>query len=111
MRLGSGEHYGWEQPRSVELVGVFPGPELDREFALLRVPEGAKGGPLAVMVRPRVGRLEPWREPARGERIQLQAWQLSGDDAELLELATELGEIERWAPPKPAPDLWLWVEG
>ena len=111
MRLGSGEHYGWEQPRTVQLVGVVDGAELAREFALLRVPEGAKGGPLDVMVRPRSGRTEPWREPRTGERIQLQAWELSEEQAALVELAIELDEAERWTPPKPNPDLWLWVEG
>lgn len=111
MRLGSGEHYGWERPRTAQLVGVLDGPELAGEFALLRVPEGAKGGPLDVMVRPRTARVEAWREPRRGERIQLQAWELSEEQAALLELAIALDEAEPWVPPKPSPDLWLWVEG
>lgn len=111
MRLGSGEHYGWERPRTVSIGGVFDGAELPSEFAWLRVPEGVKGGPLDVMVRLRTGRLEPWREPRQGERIQLQAWELGEEQAALLGLAIELDELEPWTPPKRNPDLWLWVEG
>lgn len=103
MRLGSGEHYGWEQPRTVSVMGVLDGPNGPGEFAWLRVPEGAKGGPLDVVVRPRVG--EPrWREPAPGRRIDVAAWVL--DEEQVLEL--ELGATS-WQPPKQAPDLWLWV--
>lgn len=111
MRLGSGEHYGWERPRTVVLVDVLDGPAFAGEFARLRVPEGAKGGPLEVVVRPRTGRSEPWRAPRQGERIQLQAWQLDDEQAELLDLAATVGEVEPWMPPKRNPDMWLWVEG
>ncbi len=111
MRLGSSEHYGWERPRTVSVGGVFDGAELAGEFAWLRVPDGAKGGPLDVMVRLRTGRVEPWREPQQGERLQLQAWELGEEEAALLGLAVELDETEPWTPPKRNPDLWLWVEG
>lgn len=111
MKLGSGEHYGWERPRMVMLVEVLDGADLDAEFARLRVPEGAKGGPLEVVVRPRTGRREPWRVPRPGERIQVQAWQLDEEQTMLLDLAAESGEVEPWTPPKPNPDQWLWVEG
>ena len=111
MRLGSSEHYGWEHPLTVVIVEVRDGPSLDGEFARLRVPEGAKGGPLDVMVRLRVGAIVPWRKPARGEQLQVQAWQLSRDQAELMDLESELGEAAPWMPPKPHPDQWLWVEG
>lgn len=111
MRLGSGEHYGWDKPRTVVLVDVRDGTQLEGEFARLRVPAGAKGGPLEVMVRLRVGRTEPWRAPVQGERIQVEAWHIDTDAAELLDLEVELGERSSWAPPKRNPDLWLWVEG
>ncbi|MBG6239321.1 hypothetical protein IWX78_002300 [Mycetocola sp. CAN_C7] len=111
MKLGSGEHYGWDRPRTVVFVDVRDGVELECEFARLRVPAGAKGGPLEVMVRLRVGRIEPWRAPDPGERIEVQAWQIDEDQAELLDLETELGEAGRWTPPQRNPDLWLWVEG
>jgi hypothetical protein len=106
MRLGSGEHYGWEQPRTVVVVDVYDGPERAGEFAWLKVPEGAKGGPLDVMVRPRVG-AAAWREPAPGGRIDVAAWVLDADDVDEL----RAGGGGRWAAPKPAPDLWLWVAG
>ena len=105
MRLGSGEHYGWEQPRTVAVVAVFDGDRGPGEFAWLQVPEGAKGGPLDVMVRPRVG--EPlWSEPQPGRRVDVGAWVL--DEEQLLELQEGLTS---WRPPKPAPDWWLWVSG
>ena len=105
MRLGSGEHYGWETPRTVSLMAVVDGDHGSGEFAWLRVPEGAKGGPLDVMVRPRVG--EPlWRKPQPGRRVDVAAWVL--DEEQLLEL--ESGSTS-WRPPKPAPDMWLWVSG
>ena len=111
MRLGSGEHYGWEHPRTVRLLDVRDGTELEGEFARLRVPDGAKGGPLEVMVRLRIGRIEPWRVPRQGEQIQLQAWEIGRDESELLDLEAELGEVSPWTPPTRNPDLWLWVEG
>lgn len=111
MRLGSGEHLGWERPRTAELVDVVAEGAHPGEFAQLRVPAGAKGGPLDVMVRERVSPTRPWRRPARGERMQVQAWVLDADDAAVRALAVELDEPQPWSPPKPAPDLWLWVEG
>ena len=111
MRLGSSEHYGWEHPLTVVIVEVRDGPNLDGEFARLRVPEGAKGGPLDVVVRLRVGPIVPWRKPAKGEQIQVQSWHLSKDQADLMDLEIELGEAGPWTPPKPLPDQWLWVEG
>jgi hypothetical protein len=111
VRLGSGEHYGWDRPRTVLLMDVRDGVELAGEFARLKVPDGAKGGPFEVMVRLRVGRREPWREPDRGERLEVQAWWIDDDQSELLELENELGEAGPWTPPKPNPDQWLWVEG
>lgn len=116
MKLGSSEHYGWEQPRSVVLVDVFDGAGehaygLTGEFARLHVPEGAVGGPLTVMVRPRSGRVEPWRTPQPDERIEVQAWQLSGEAARLLDDAAASGEAAPWSPPQRNPHLWLWVEG
>ncbi len=110
MRLGSGEHYGWEQSRTARLVTVLDG-SVPGEFAWLQVPEGAKGGPLDVVVRPRLAGDPVWREPAPGQRVQVAAWTLSPDDAETLAVAHELDMLEPWAPPKPLPDLWLWVEG
>ncbi|GHD52176.1 hypothetical protein D9V29_13415 [Mycetocola manganoxydans] len=111
MRLGSSEHYGWERPLSVVIVEVRDGQDLDGEFARLRVPEGAKGGPLDVMVRLRAGRIVAWRKPAPGERIQVQSWHLTASQADLMDLELELGEASPWTPPKPQPDQWLWVEG
>ena len=111
MRLGSGEHHGWERPRTAAVVQVLDGERCAGEFAQVRVPEGAKGGPFDAVVRARVGEVVPWRSPAAGERIQVQAWVLDADAAALLELSGELGEQGAWSPPKPAPDLWLWVEG
>lgn len=111
MKLGSSEHYGWEQSRTVVIVDVLDGPQFDGEFAHLRVPDDVKGGPLAVMVRLRTGQAEPWREPQPGERIEVQAWQLGREQSALLELAAERGQAERWVPPRRNPDLWLRVEG
>ncbi|MCH1881833.1 hypothetical protein [Agrococcus sp. ARC_14] len=116
MRLGSGEHYGWAQPRTVELVEVVDGAGehahgLAGEFARLHVPVGVQGGPLTVMVRPRTGRAEAWRAPAPGTRIEVQAWQLSDAAAHRLDASAERGETEPWSPPQRNPHLWLWVEG
>ena len=108
MRLGSGEHYGWQEPRTVRLVSVLDG-AVPAEFAWLQVPDGAKGGPLDVVVRPRLAGEPVWREPAPGQRVQVAAWTLSRDVAETL--SDEIDLREPWAPPKPLPDLWLWVEG
>lgn len=125
MRLGSSEHYGWEQPRAVALVEVFDGAGehaygLTGEFALLHVPADEPGGPMTVMVRPRTGRTEAWRTPAPGERIELQAWQLSDEASQRLSDAqrdaaqsdtAQRGTAEPWSPPQRNPHLWLWVEG
>lgn len=111
MRLGSSEHFGWEQPRTARVVDVLDGEHVTGEWAHLHVPDGAKGGPFDVMVRARIAPIPPWRDPEFGERIQVQAWRLDADDAELRRLAVDMGEPQPWQQPKPAPDLWLWVEG
>lgn len=102
MKLGSGEHYGWEEPRPVELRGVYAGPQEPDEFAWLSVPEGVPGGPLDVVVRPRTPPYR-WRAPSAGQRVQVAAWVL--DDAG----CDALAGADRWELPKPLPDLWLWV--
>ncbi|MFT4262159.1 MAG: hypothetical protein QM572_02145 [Nocardioides sp.] len=91
----------------MNVIAVYAGPTHQEEFAWLRVPEGAKGGPLDVMARERMsdGR---WRTPSPGERLQIAAWVL--DEEQALEL--ELDPVPRsWSPPKPLPDLWLWLRG
>lgn len=110
MLLGSGEHYGWELPRTAELVAVLAGQRHDEEFAWIRVPEGAEGGPLDVMARPRLGDGR-WRTPGPQERVNVAAWTLADDEAAALEQRMEDGVDLAWEPPKPLPDLWLWVRG
>jgi len=110
MKLGSGEHYGWEQPRTAEIVHVLAGMHYPDEFAWIRVPAGAKGGPLDVIVRPREGESR-WRSLAPKQRVQVGAWQLSESDVEDLQLLIETEAAPSWSPPSPLPNLWLWVEG
>ena len=108
MRLGSGEHFGWEDPRTVRLVHVFDG-SIFGEFAWLRVPEGAKGGPMEVVVRRRMS-TGPWVTPSPGQRVQVEAWQLDARAVAALTAQVEAGEEPVWVPPQPSPDLCLWVE-
>ncbi len=107
MKLGSGEHYGWEHPRAVRVVQVFDGEHIRSEWAHLHVPDGQND----VIVRVRKFPFEPWRTPARGERVEVQAWEITSEEAELRRLAVDLGEPLPWTQPKLAPDQWLWVEG
>lgn len=76
----------------------------------MRVAEGAKGGPLDVMLRRRTGN-GCWATPESGQRIDAGAWQLSEEQVLDLEIQLEEGEHLRWVPPKPSPDLWLWLRG
>lgn len=109
MRLGSGEHHGWEEPRTVRLVHVFAGPNHPQEFAWLQVPLGAKGGPLDVMVRPRVAPAH-WRMPTPGNRVDVASWTLRPDEVARLEASIASHPEPYWEPWKLAPDQWLFVE-
>jgi hypothetical protein len=106
--LGSGEHYGWDRPRPAHLVRVLDGDRVAAEFAWIHAEAGTGHEEIDVAVRPRFG--EPvWREPAPGERVQVSAWTLGADAVRAL--GTDPDDVGRWTPPKPLPDLWLWVEG
>ncbi|MBK8733470.1 MAG: hypothetical protein IPL93_11585 [Actinomycetales bacterium] len=106
MRLGSGEHYGWEEPRTVRLIRVFAGAHFPEEYAWLHIPDGAKGGPLDVMVAPRTGDRR-WGATTELPRVDVAAWVLTAIEVARLKEQAESGP---WNPPKPNPDLWLYVE-
>lgn len=106
MRLGSGEHYGWDEPRTVRLVRVFAGARFPDEYAWLRIPEGARGGPLDVMVVPRTSDRR-WGATTELPRVDVAAWGLTPPATARLEVQDE---SVPWRPPKPNPDLWLYVE-
>lgn len=110
MQVGSGEHFGWEQPRDAEVIGVWPGAEARNEFAWLKVGLTDSSERLHVMVRRRFGS-RAWVAPASGERVDVEAWQL--DDRAAAELRAQASVTNKppWKPPKPLPDLWLWVKG
>lgn len=107
--LGSREHYGWEKPITVQLVAVFDGPDCGQEFAWLTGPgRDASSDRFDVMVRPRFS--DPaWHEPLSGERVEVAAWQLQPDDLDALQAIRDAPGAASWQPPKPLPDLWLWV--
>lgn len=109
MRLGSCEHIGWERPRTVRVRAVLAGPRGPGGFAWLHVPDGAKGGPLDVVVGQR-GPVGGWRPPSPGHRIEVASWTLGPRDVELLERAVTDDPDLPWHPPRENPDQWLFVE-
>jgi len=109
VRLGSGEHYGWDETRTVRLVAVVDGERAPGEFALLQVPAGAKGGPLAVAVRPRTG-TGIWVDQTHRRRVGVGAWELTPDQAESMARHAGGADAGPWVPPTPGPGMWLYVE-
>ena len=108
MKLGSHEHYGWDEPRTVRLVAVVDGPHAAGEFAGLQVAAGAKGGSLDVIVRPR-GFPRFWAAHDAAQRVDVESWTLSPADVAALEHGLSRPDYQ-WHPWKELPDQWLFVD-
>ncbi|MBK8867956.1 MAG: hypothetical protein KBF43_02180 [Dermatophilaceae bacterium] len=108
MKLGSVEHYGWDQPRTVRLVAVVDGPHAAGEFAWLQADASSAGGALDVMVRPR-GFPRVWTDHADADRVDVESWTLAPTDIVGIERGLALPEYA-WQPGKELPDQWLFVD-
>jgi len=108
MRLGSTEHYGWDDWFAVSVRHVFAGDEAGgTSYAWLEGPRGPRGASLSVLV---TARTPPrgWREPAAGQSVDVWAWPVSGRQREEWSAALGRGEAPRWRDPG-TPEQWLQV--
>lgn len=110
MRIGSTEHYGWDDWYVVTTRHVFSADETgESSYAWLEGPRGPRGDAISVLV---TARTPPrgWRAPAAGQRVDVWAWPVPDDRAQAWSAALADGRQPDWRDPG-TPQQWLQLRG
>lgn len=107
LKVGSTEHYGWDDWYAVSVRHVFRGPGGLPTHAWLTGARGPRGEPLSLLV---AARTPPggWREPAPGRRLDVWAWPVDPATATRWEQDLSAGRSPELADPG-RPQQWLQV--
>ena len=104
MKIGSHEHYGWDDWYAVTVRHVFIDGTGMTTHAWLEGARGPRGEPLSVLVAPRTPPVG-WREPGAGQRMDVWAWpipEVQGEEwrstlsAGRTPTLTDLGRPQQW---------------
>lgn len=107
LKVGSREHYGWDDWYAVSVRHVFRGPGGLPTHAWLTGPRGPHGEPLSLLV---AARTPPggWQEPTAGRRLDVWAWPVDPATAAQWEQGLAAGHEPELADPG-RPQQWLQV--
>lgn len=110
MRVGSAEHYGWDDWYAVSVRHVFSTADTgDTSYAWVEGPRGPRGEALSLLV---TARTPPrgWREPAPGQRLDVWSWPVPASTGDDWRAALAGGGRPSWNDPG-SPQQWLTLRG